>query len=92
MANETPNKLSKSELFDKVETYYNKHEDGYVKLNFEIVHNYKTLKFVELYKYDGGIYGDDYTFYFKDENGKSSSWYLSTIDIQTLNDIVNKMM
>mgnify|MGYP001770137056 CR=1 FL=1 len=86
------NKLNRNQLYDKVEEYFNKYQDGYVKLNFQIQHNYKKLHFIELYKYDGGICGDDFIFYFKTEDGKQSSWYLSTIDMQVLNDIVQKMM
>jgi len=85
-------RLSRNELFDKVEEYFNKQDDTYVKLNFEITHNYQKLYFTELYKYDGGIYGDDFSFSLKDENGKSAIWYMKTIDIQTLNDIVEKML
>jgi hypothetical protein len=86
------NKLSRNQLYDKVEEYFYKHHDGYVKLNFEIEHNYSKFYFKELYKRDGGIYGDDFEFYFKDENGKEASWYFSTIDTQVLNNIVEKMM
>ena len=84
--------LNRNQLFDKVEEYYYKHQDGYVKLNFEIVHNHSILKFEELYKYDGGIYGDDFSFYFQTEDGKKGNWYIETIDTRTLNDIVSKMM
>jgi hypothetical protein len=85
-------KSIRSELYDKVEDYYNKHNDGYLKLDFEIKHNYKKLHFTELYKYDGDIKGDDFSFYFKDENGKEGNWYMSTIDTRTLSDIVEKMV
>jgi len=85
-------KLNRNQLYDIVEKYFNEHQDGYVKLNFEIEHNYKKLHFIELYKYDGGLHGDDFTFYFKTEDGKEGSWYFSTIDTTTLNDIVQKMV
>ncbi len=84
--------ITRDELFDKVERYYNEHQDGYVKLNFEIEHDGSKLHFNELYKRDGGIYGDDFEFYFKDENGKQSSWYLSRLDKEIIYDIVNKMV
>jgi len=90
--NENDSKLNRSQLYDIVEKYFNERQDGYVKLNFEMEHNYRKLHFTELYKYDGGIYGDDYTFYFKTEDGKQASWYFSTIDTKTLNDIVQKMI
>jgi hypothetical protein len=85
-------KLNRNQLYDIVEKYFNKHQDGYVKLNFEIEHNYKKLRFIELYKYDGGLHGDDFNFYFKTEDGKEGNWYFSTIDTTTLNDIVQKMV
>ena len=85
-------KLNRNQLYDIVEKYFNEHQDGYVKLNFEIEHNYKKLYFIELYKYDGGLHGDDFNFYFKTEDGKDGSWYFSTIDIITLNDMVQKMV
>jgi hypothetical protein len=83
----------RDQLYDKIEDYYNKHNnDGYLKLDFEIKHNYKNLHFIQLYKYDGDIIGDDFCFYFKDENEREANWYLSTIDTQTLNTIVKKMI
>lgn len=85
-------KLNRNQLYDIVEKYFNEHQDGYVKLNFEIEHNYRKLHFIELYKYDGGLHGDDFNFYFKTEDGKQANWYFSTIDTTTLNDIVQKMV
>jgi hypothetical protein len=85
-------KLNRNQLYDIVEKYFNEHQDGYVKLNFEIEHNYKKLHFIELYKYNDGLHGDDFNFYFKTEDGKEGSWYFSTIDTTTLNDIVQKMV
>ena len=82
----------RNQLYDIVENYFNEHQNGYVKLDFEIEHNKKKLHFIELYKYDGGIYGDDFNFYFKTDDGKIASWYFSTIDTTTLNDIVQKMV
>jgi len=86
------NRTHRNQLYDIVENYFNEHQNGYVKLDFEIEYNKKKLHFVELYKYDGGIYGDDFNFYFKTEDGKIASWYFSTIDTTTLNDIVQKMV
>lgn len=88
---EVDNKSVRNQLYNRVEDCYNKHSDGYLKLDFEINHNFKKLHFIELYKYDGGINGDDFSFYFKDKNGSEANWYMSTIDITTLSDIVEKM-
>lgn len=80
---------SKKELINIAIDYFNNHKDSHdhLKLDFEIEHNYTTLKFKELYNYD-----DELAFCLEDVSGRKATWYISTIDIQALQDIVSKMI
>lgn len=89
-------KIDKDELYKFIEQYWNKHNvDGVIApLNFDILHNYRIFKFIELYKFEeeNSPIGDSYALYFIEPyKGTTVNWILSTIDVYTLNDIVNKM-
>lgn len=83
-------------LYEFIEQYWDKHNiNGVIApLDFTISHNYKEFKFTELYKscYDNSPISDSYSLYFVEPyKGTTVNWFLATIDIHTLNNIVNKM-